>query len=177
MFHVWLYNASTKPKLSKSKKRRLRRKNYKQKAVNQSVLQDSTSDKVSIADAHQLARLAATVSVASREDDISLLCTCNNPVIVIPESQLSQPDPPVFYHEENNTPGICVDRHDGSVSWSPVKISRSAFKVGDSNLSEDSDLDVSECLSIEYEPVNGSPGFCVSFLRLFWHVNHTNNNK
>ena len=38
---------------------------------------------------------------------------------------------------------------------------RSAFKVGDSNLSKDNDLDVSECLSIDYEPVNGSPGFNV----------------
>ena len=71
----------------------------------------------------------------------------------------------MFYHEENNTPGVCVDICDGLFGWSPAKFSRNACKVGDPNLSEDSDLDISECLCIEYQPVNGTSGFSVETKR------------
>ena len=37
---------------------------------------------------------------------------------------------PVFYHEVKDSPGVCVDRGDGSFDWSPIKISKSAVKVG-----------------------------------------------
>ena len=55
--------------------------------------------------------------------------------------------------------GVCVKRGDGSFSWSPVKISRSAVKVGDVDSSECSDIDVDECLSLSYHLREGVPGF------------------
>ena len=60
--------------------------------------------------------------------------------------------------QNNNTPGVCVERGDGSFSWSPVKISRSAVKVGDVDSSECSDVDIDECLSLSYHPREGVPG-------------------
>ena len=42
----------------------------------------------------------------------------------------------------------------------PVKISRSAVKVGDVDSSECSDIDIDECLSaLSYHPREGVPGF------------------
>ena len=53
--------------------------------------------------------------------------------------------------------GIEIERGvtDGSFSWSPVKISRSAVKVSDVDSSECSDVDIDECLSLSYHPREG----------------------
>ena len=73
------------------------------------------------------------MNLAAHKDDDRFEC----PKSIISESQLSPSviiDPPVFYYESNNTPGVYVERGDGSFSWSSVKISRSAMKVGDVQL-------------------------------------------
>ena len=147
--------------ISKSKKRRLRRMKCKPEAVKQQPMQVRASASFDVA--HHPASPTESVDVPATDLSDITLCQ-DNPSIIIPESQLSQSsltDLPAFYREENSTPGVCVNRGDGSFSWSPVKFSRSACKVGDSNYSEDSDLDISECLSIDYQPVDGTPGFTV----------------
>ena len=107
-------------------------------------------------------------SVLSQEDDLDITLCRDNPSAVISQSQLSQSDH-VFYHEENDTPGVCVSRGDGSFSWSPVKFSRSACKVGEPTFSEDSDIDIAECLCIDYESLGGTPGFSVETVDdVFW---------
>ena len=52
----------------------------------------------------------------------------------------------------------CFGQGDKSFSWSPAKFSRRAVKVG-SGSTESSDLDIDECLSIDYQPKEGEPGF------------------
>lgn len=162
-------------KISKSKKRRMRRLKCKGKP-------GSVNDEVTEVDSEILPpQLTAATEVSQPPsspphsessgknlaahkdddpfDDISVCHEC--PKSVISESQLSPSviDPPVFYYETNNTPGVCVERGDGSFSWSPVKISRSAVKVGDVDSSECSDIDIDECLSLSYHPREGVPGF------------------
>ena len=68
---------------------------------------------------------------------------------------------PVFYYESNDTPGLCVQRGDGKLSWSPMKVSKSAMKVGIPNSSGDSDLDIDNCTSFDYRIRDGVPGFDV----------------
>ena len=57
----------------------------------------------------------------------------------------------MFYQDENKIPGICVDRGDKSFSWSPAKFSRSIVKVGTES-TDNSDLDVDDCVCIDYQP-------------------------
>ena len=54
---------------------------------------------------------------------------------------------------------MCVDRSDGTFSWSPIKVSRSAVKVGNEDSSGASDLDINECFSFDYQPRDGVSGF------------------
>ena len=83
---------------------------------------------------------------------------------VLSESELSPSDvaPLVFYHhdETSDRPGVCVVRDDdGKLCWSPIKVSKRAMKVGQVASSDDSDLDFDDCLSFEYQPRDGVPGF------------------
>ena len=48
---------------------------------------------------------------------------------------------------------MCVDRSDGSFSWSPIKVSR---RLAMNNTSGASDLDINE---FDYQPREGVPGF------------------
>ena len=105
----------------------------------------------------------------SQEDDLDITLCRDNPFAMISQSQLSRSDLPVFYHEENDTAGVCVATCDGSFSWSPFKFSRSACKVGEPTLSDDNDIDISECLCIDYEALGGTPGFSVETVDdVFW---------
>ena len=45
-----------------------------------------------------------------------------------------------------------------TVSWTPIKISRNHIRTVTSDISED-DVDINDCTCIEYQPVNGVPGF------------------
>ena len=94
------------------------------------------------------------------ESQLDLTLCHQNPKLIIAESELSPTDvsSPVFYLEKNDIPGVCVDRGDCSFSWSPVKFSRSAVKIGVRS-TESSDVDIDDCLSIDYQPRNGVPGF------------------
>ena len=90
-----------------------------------------------------------------------------DPVSVLSESELSPSDfappvPPIFYHynETRDRPGVCVVRDDdGNLCWSPIKVSKRAVIVGQVASSDDSDLDSDHCLSFEYQPRDGVPGF------------------
>ena len=83
---------------------------------------------------------------------------------VLSDSELSPSDvtPPVIYHhdETSDRPGVCVVRDDdGKLCWSPIKVSKRAVKVGQVASSDDRDLDSDDCLSFEYQPRDGVPGF------------------
>ena len=67
----------------------------------------------------------------------------------------------MFYYETNDTPRICVERGNGLFSWSPVEFSRSAVKVGVADSHDENNLDISECIMLEYQPKEGVPGFVV----------------
>ena len=69
---------------------------------------------------------------------------------------------PVFYYESSDIPGLCVQRGDGKLSWSPMKVSKSAVKVGIPSSSGDSDLDIDHCTSFDYQVNDGVPGFNVA---------------
>ena len=57
---------------------------------------------------------------------------------------------------------------DGSFDWSPIKINKSAVKVGEVDSSED-DLNPSDCLVLNYQPREGVPGFEVETRDdMFW---------
>lgn len=93
---------------------------------------------------------------SSSQNDIESLdlTLCHvSPELIIADSELSPTDisPPVFYLEKNDVRGVCVDRGDNSFRWSTAKFSRSAVKVGIGS-TESSDLDINDCLSIEYQP-------------------------
>ena len=45
-------------------------------------------------------------SVVSQELDLDITLRRDSPSVIISQSQLSQSDLPVFYREENNTPGL-----------------------------------------------------------------------
>ena len=53
---------------------------------------------------------------------------------------------------------MIIDRGDNSFSWSCVKFSHHAVMVG-AGSTESSDLDIDDCLSIEYQPRDRVPGF------------------
>ena len=80
----------------------------------------------------------------------------------------SHVDSPVFYYEVKDSPGVCVDRGDGSFVWSPIKINKTAVKVGEVDSNED-DLNPSECLMLDYQPREEVPVFEVETRdKLFW---------
>ena len=68
-----------------------------------------------------------------------------------------EPSADVYYHEVDDTPGLCVDHSDGSSTWSPIKITRQAVKPASADVSE-SELEISECLSIDFQLRNNVPG-------------------
>ena len=71
-------------------------------------------------------------------------------------------------NEENDVPGVCIDRGDNSFNWSCVKFSHRAKKI-EAGSTESSNLDMDDCLIIEYQPRNGVPGFEVDTkLDSFW---------
>ena len=86
------------------------------------------------------------VDYASQPESLDLTLCHQSPEHIVVESELSPTivSTPVFYFEKNEIPGICVDRGDRSFSWSPVKFSRSAVKVGVGS-TESSDLDIEKC--------------------------------
>ena len=43
-------------------------------------------------------------------------------------------------------------------SWTPIKISRSRVRAADSDTSDDN-ISLDDCLSLNYQPVHGVPGF------------------
>ena len=63
----------------------------------------------------------------------------------------------VYYYEVNDRPGLCVQRPNEPLNWSPVKFSRRSVKAA-SATSSDSEIDVSECLCIDYQRRNNEPG-------------------
>ena len=65
----------------------------------------------------------------------------------------------LLLYDTNNTHRMCVDRSDGTFSWSPIKVSRCAVKVGNEDSSGASALDINECLSFDYHSREGVPGF------------------
>ena len=159
-------------KISKSKKRRMRRLKRKGKpgSTNDEVTEVGSEilppQPTAITEACQPPSLPPDSEsngknlAAHKDDDRFDISVCHEcPKSVISESQLSPSviDPPVFYYESNNTPGVCVERGDGSFSWSPVKINRSAVKFGDVDSSECGDID--EYLSLSYHPREGVPDF------------------
>ena len=56
----------------------------------------------------------------------------------------------VTYEEVDSEPGITVEHSDGTLSWSPVKFSKRRVKPA-SAASSVSDLDITECLCIDYQ--------------------------
>ena len=171
-------------RVSKSKKRRLRRKKIKQAAALQSTQQSTSSTTLIVAhhqdeECHSQESLVCPGSVidvdpsghetcsllddaASRIDESLDLTLCHqSPELLLDESELSPTDisAPVFYFEKEGIPGVCFrDQGDKSFGWSPAKISRRAVKVGTGS-TESSDLDIDECVSIDYQPKEGEPGF------------------
>ena len=102
-----------------------------------------------------------TCSLASQTDEsLDLTLGHQSPQLILAESELSPTDisAPVFYFEKDGIPGVCFDQGDKSFCWSPAKISRRAVKVGTGS-TESSDLDIDECLSIDYQPKEGESGF------------------
>ena len=63
----------------------------------------------------------------------------------------------VYYYEVNVRPGLCVERPNELRNWSPVKFSRRSVKAA-SATSSDSEINVSECLCIDYQRRNNEPG-------------------
>ena len=63
----------------------------------------------------------------------------------------------VMYEEVDSEPGISVEHSDGGLSWSPVKFSKRRVKPA-SAASSVSDLDITECLYIDYQKRDNVPG-------------------
>ena len=63
----------------------------------------------------------------------------------------------VYYYEMNDRPGLCVEHPNEPCNWSPVKFSKRSVKAA-SATSSDSEIDVSECLCIDYQRRNNEPG-------------------
>ena len=66
----------------------------------------------------------------------------------------------MFDYEPSDIPGLCVQSGDGKLSWSPMKVSKSAVKVGIHSSSGDS-VDIDHCTSFDYQVRDGVPGFDV----------------
>ena len=169
-------------RVSKSKKRRLRRKKIKQAAAQLSALQSTATlivahhqeevksechSEESLVCPGSVVEVSSHETCSSLDGDASLidesldLTLCHqSPELILAESELSPTDisAPVFYLEKDGIPGICVDQGDKSFGWSQAKISRRAVKVGTGS-TESSDFEIDECLSIDYRPKEGEPGF------------------
>ena len=63
----------------------------------------------------------------------------------------------VYYHELDDTPGLCVDYSDGTRTWSLVKVSQKAVMPASAETS-DSELDILDCLCFDYQIRHGVPG-------------------
>ena len=102
-----------------------------------------------------------STSKASQDDQSTLVTSVPEIVAVKDHIEISVPDSDVFYHEQNNIPGICVKTVDEPMtSWTPIKISRSRMRVADSNSSDD-DIPIDDWLMLDYQVVNGAPGFVI----------------
>ena len=91
---------------------------------------------------------------ASQKLNGPLSSCCQHPELALFDSQLSTE---VFYYETNDTPGICISHDDRSFGWSSVKIN-TAVKVGVDS-SDGSDLNISECVALDFQSREGVPGF------------------
>ena len=96
--------------------------------------------------------------VSHIDESLDLTLCHQSPELILSELSPTDISAPVFYFEKDGIPGVCVDQGDKSFSWSPAKISRRAVKVGTGS-TESSDLYIDECLSIDYQPKEGEPGF------------------
>ena len=65
----------------------------------------------------------------------------------------------VYYYEHGDTPGICVEHGNGSISWSPVKFTRREVKTPSSVGLSDDVIDAEKCLCVEYQRRDNIPGF------------------
>ena len=73
-----------------------------------------------------------------------------------------------MYEEIDGDPGLMVEHSDGTTSWSPVKFTRRQVKPA-SAASSLSDIDVSECLMIDYQRRDDRPGVEIATLDdTFW---------
>ena len=68
-------------------------------------------------------------------------------------------DSNVYYHELDDTPGLCVEDDDGALIWPPTKISRSRIRGSTSTATSDSEeIDPDLCSLLYYQLVDGMPG-------------------
>ena len=159
---------SSTQKITKSKKRRHRRKSKgktndltknKDRGVDRDQLQSQAQD-IPI-DAHSIPE-----SVKSPTPSVTLADT--DLVIVKDHIDINvDDDPNVYYLERSDIPGVCVESRETS-SWTPIKISRSRVRAADSDTSDDN-VFVDDCLSLNYQPVHGVPGFEVETADdIFW---------
>ena len=65
----------------------------------------------------------------------------------------------VYYYEHGDTPGICVEHGNGSLTWSPVKFTRREVKTPSSVGLSDDVIDAEKCLCVEYQRRDNIPGF------------------
>ena len=81
-------------------------------------------------------------------------------------------DPNVYYLERSDIPGVCVAKRalllDSSCQNSPRRpCFRSRVRAADSDTSDDN-VSLDDCLSLNYQPVHGVPGFEVETADIFW---------
>ena len=62
--------------------------------------------------------------------------------------------------EHNDVPGVCVMSNGGVTFWTPIKLSKSRVKAVtvDSDSSQ-VEICLKDCLSLDYQPHDGVPGF------------------
>ena len=65
------------------------------------------------------------------------------------EDELVDANDNVYYYEDGDTPGICVEHGNGSISWSPVKFRREVKTP--SSVGCDDVIDAEKCLWVEYQ--------------------------
>ena len=146
--------------VSKSKKRRNRRKN-------KIGARDQTKAGADGENLNRQQSEAGDTPIKAHSDPESDWCPASvpipsddglNPVIETDHIDIAvDDDPNVFYLERGYIPGVCVESGEMS-SWTPIKISRSRIRAANSDTSDD-DILVNECLSLDYQPVDGEPGF------------------
>ena len=66
-------------------------------------------------------------------------------------------DADVFYLERDEIPGICTEVGK-TASWTPPRFKKSYYRAATSDTSEH-DVDINDCMCIEYQPVSGVLGF------------------